>query len=409
MKISRYNSSISLILLCISIFFSAPALAIGPDLIPTPTASAGLVQAGGSQITLEGAKAMIARGAGPQVANLMCASYTYVEGYRFCYDVTFGIPTPGMCIGTATCLGLGTVAITGAVIGIGKGIVDSVMSGRPEANVTSGVPAYGGYTGYSPFVGSGSGYAPSPSSYFSQDISNLLSGIFGGGPSISPSLLPPQIPDPQTPAFAPQPAIIPPSTSKTKSNVFINHTGATIQAGVSDAERNIEFVAFFGANVPRLTDPENVVARHCIVRPWQNPLISYVIPYPIFDKLCQARKLIVGVPLPPPPPRPVKKAAAVPSTLATTTAATSTSVIIAKADIWTVPEVVASGERTSIFWNASGVVGCDLRSSDGIFSGDTISGSAASAPITGTTVFAISCLTADDVRVSNSVTVNVRK
>ncbi|HEY4514051.1 MAG TPA: hypothetical protein VJH69_01870 [Candidatus Paceibacterota bacterium] len=361
-----------------------------------------------AQVTTDVAEALIAQGAGSQIANIMCASYTYVEGYRYCYDVTFGIPTPGMCIATATCLGLGTVAITGAAIGLGKGIVEGIMKGQPGANVTSGVPTYGGFTGYSPYI-SGGTTAPSPSSYFSQDISNLLSGIFGSGSSISPSLLPPQIPGPQTPAFAPQPAIIPPSTSKIKSDVFVNHTGATIQAGVSDAERNIEFVAFFGANVPRLTDPENVVARHCIVRPWQNPLISYVIPYPIFDKLCNARKMIVGVPLPPPPPPPVKKAA-VASAPATPTAATSTTtVILAKTDIWAVPATVASGERTSIFWNASGVVGCDLRGSDGIFSGDTISGSAASAPITGPTVFAISCLTADDVRVSNSVTVKVGK
>lgn len=359
-----------------------------------------------SVISLDVAKDMIAQGAGSQVANLMCASYTYAEGYRYCYDVTFGIPTPGMCIGTATCLGLGTVAITGAAIGIGKGIVEGIIKGQPGANVTSGVPAYGGYTGYSPYISGGTA-APSPSSYFSQDISNLLAGIFGG-PGVSATLLAPQVTAPPAPpsGFAPNPPIIPPSTSKTKSDVFVNYTGATIQAGVSDAERNIEFVAFFGANVPRNSNPEIIVARACMARPWQNPLISYVIPYPLFDKLCSARKLAVGVPVPPPPPPPVRKKVA--SVIAASTAATSTvPVITAKADIWAVPPSVSLGGRTSIFWNASGVVGCDLRSSDGIFSGDTTSGNAASAPISTTTVFAISCLTPENVRVSNSVTVKV--
>src|SRR3989338_6639074 len=35
-----------------------------------------------SEVTSEAVKALIAQGAGSQVANLMCATYTYAEGYR---------------------------------------------------------------------------------------------------------------------------------------------------------------------------------------------------------------------------------------------------------------------------------------------------------------------------------------
>src|SRR3989344_3762002 len=76
---------------------------------------------------------------GSIAANVMCASYVWAEGYRYCVDLTFGFPTPGMCVGPTTCLGLGTVAITGVAIGIGKGIVGKILGGGDSSG--SGIPA----------------------------------------------------------------------------------------------------------------------------------------------------------------------------------------------------------------------------------------------------------------------------
>jgi len=78
---------------------------------------------------------------GSIAANVMCASYVWAEGYRYCVDLTFGFPTPGMCVGPTTCLGLGTVAITGVAIGIGKGIVGKILGGGDSSG--SGIPAGG--------------------------------------------------------------------------------------------------------------------------------------------------------------------------------------------------------------------------------------------------------------------------
>src|SRR3989338_5535137 len=75
------------------------------------------------------------------LASDMCKGWTPTEGYRYCLDVTFGFLTPGMCVGPATCLGLGTVAITGTAIGIGKGIVGKILGGGDSSG--SGIPAGG--------------------------------------------------------------------------------------------------------------------------------------------------------------------------------------------------------------------------------------------------------------------------
>ena len=56
-----------------------------------------------------------------------------------CKDLTFGFETPGICVANNICLGLGTVSITGAAIGIGKGIVGKLFGGESSSN--SGIGA----------------------------------------------------------------------------------------------------------------------------------------------------------------------------------------------------------------------------------------------------------------------------
>src|SRR3989344_8661962 len=63
-------------------------------------------------------------------SGMFCATYWGPSaGFFPCWDMTFGFLTPGMCVAQNVCLGLGTVAITGAAIGIGKGIVSSILGG----------------------------------------------------------------------------------------------------------------------------------------------------------------------------------------------------------------------------------------------------------------------------------------
>lgn len=340
------------------------------------------------------------------------SSYECVEASvgQACEDNTFGFQSIGTCIAPGTCLALSTVAITGGAILVGKGIVDSIFKGNPQSpNI--GTPLTGALRCPSYYQTSTitsdpcAIYVPqTTSSQLPRGISDLLNSSLGAGvQSVSQTLLNPTVARAAAPAVSPSPTIMPLTISGAKGDLYANATGATIQAGVRDAERNAEYAAFFGASVPKNAPPQNFVERMCTGRPWQNPLVANVIPLPIFDDLCVSHGYRAGFPLPPQPPAPVRKQAAVATPIATSTEQMAPP----KVDIWTVPPAVPSGARTAIFWNATGVSKCEEKSSDGSWSGDTVSGNSASAPITKETVFAITCLAPDNTKVSNFVRVNV--
>jgi len=76
--------------------------------------------------------------------------------------------------------------------------------------------------------------------------------------------------------------------------------------------------------------------------------------------------------------------------------------------IWAVPPSVPSGARASIYWNTQGVTQCSETSSDGSFIQITLSGGAATAPLTSaTTTFTISCLAPDGSHVIGNTFVTV--
>ena len=78
-----------------------------------------------------------------------------------------------------------------------------------------------------------------------------------------------------------------------------------------------------------------------------------------------------------------------------------------EADIWSVPATARLGSRVTIFWSAKNVVSCIETSPDGSFAETSLSGGAATVPITGPTTYSISCTQADGKHVNNYVTVEI--
>ncbi|MBI2025510.1 hypothetical protein HYT04_01845 [Candidatus Kaiserbacteria bacterium] len=71
------------------------------------------------------------------------------------------------------------------------------------------------------------------------------------------------------------------------------------------------------------------------------------------------------------------------------------------------PDKVPLGTRTSVFWNTKGVEQCSITSPDGSFNENSLSGGAATVPLSGPTTFTISCLTAAGTPVTDYVTVQL--
>lgn len=191
--------------------------------------------------------------------------------------------------------------------------------------------------------------------------------------------------------------------------------GATLVAGSRSQEQNTETAGFYGAGT--VGQPQGLIGQWCQSRPWTKNFLSLVIPATFFDGLCTARGYQVGVPEPvqqsPSLQQTVIKAnAASPAKTPTTSTAPApttpiTPTITPKVDIWAVPAAVPLGSRTTIFWNTQGVTNCTETSPDGSFNHNTLSGGAATVPITGATTFSISCDAPDGSHVTGYVVVNL--
>ena len=190
------------------------------------------------------------------------------------------------------------------------------------------------------------------------------------------------------------------------ANIQMTAGGATIiSGGVRDATKNTGSSAFFGADTQTGVAAQNLVERMCLVRPWQNPLIASRIQSSIFDGLCSGKGFRAGVTAEA-SPAPASKPAVQPVSNQTPAASSSPAVPPAAA-IWATPASVPLGSRTAIFWNSKGVASCIVTSPDGSFNDRRLSGSASTVPLTGATVFSISCLTQDGSPVTNYVKVNI--
>lgn len=202
---------------------------------------------------------------------------------------------------------------------------------------------------------------------------------------------------------APPPTVY--TQSSNTSDVQLTPNGITfISGGVRDTSRNTGISAFFGADTQAGVTAQNLTERMCLVRPWQNPLTASRIQPSIFDGLCSGKGFRTGVvaDVSSAPVAPVTEPAA--NQLQATPFPPDVQPAVA---IWATPASVSLGSRTSIFWNSRGVASCIVTSPDGSFNDNRLSGSASTVPLTGATVFSISCLTQSGSPVTNFVRVNI--
>lgn len=193
----------------------------------------------------------------------------------------------------------------------------------------------------------------------------------------------------------------------TQGDIQVGPSRATVFATAKDPNANTVVAGFYGSNTLGGEQPQSLAARMCQNRPWSGSIVSYIIPPAFFDSLCTFRGYKVGSP-PPPPPAPPAVAPASPAATTTPPAPPpAASLIPPEVDIWANPAQIPLGSRTTIFWSSKGVDSCAVTSSDGSFDEKTLSGGAATVPLSGATTFTLSCKTPDAKTVIDSVTVNM--
>ena len=182
--------------------------------------------------------------------------------------------------------------------------------------------------------------------------------------------------------------------------------GATLIFAIQNGGGTV--AGFYGGNTLGATPPESIITNWCKDRPWATNFLAKIIEPTFFDGLCKWRGYQVGIPDEVPVTQ-NRKSAVAPKPRPPVVQATTTSTVTAKVAIWAVPAVVPIGARTSIYWNTQGVTGCKETSPDGSFSQASVSGGAATVPLTAATTFTISCLTASSTPITDYVTVQIGK
>jgi len=212
------------------------------------------------------------------------------------------------------------------------------------------------------------------------------------------------------------PALLTPrGTSGTAGNIIFNGSGTTIFGSSQDVSSNTGVAGFYGSDTFGNTQPQGLAAQLCRSRPWAAGFLSAVLPTAFFDGLCSSNGYQVGTPPPPPPPPasstpPVvqlQQSAPAPQQKAPTATTTPGPTVIAQVRIWAAPAAVPLDTRTSIFWSSQGVTNCTETSPDGSFNQNSLSGGAATVPITAATTFTISCVDSDGNPVTDSTTVSI--
>ena len=193
--------------------------------------------------------------------------------------------------------------------------------------------------------------------------------------------------------------------SGTRGDIVVIDGRVTVVAGTRDAGANTEVAGFYGSDTFG-GEPEGVIAKLCRTRPWAGSVVSIIIPASFFDSLCAWRGYQVGVP-DPKVPVVVQQTAIKPAPTQTQTQEPTGPSIPPEVDIWAVPARVPIGSRTSIFWNTKGVTQCTISSPAGNFEEHALSGGAATVPITGATVFTISCIAQSGEPITDEVVVDL--
>jgi hypothetical protein len=200
-------------------------------------------------------------------------------------------------------------------------------------------------------------------------------------------------------------AALSPAIGGASGNIWTLGNGATVVASSTNAGTNTEVAGFLGSDTFG-SQPQSLVAQWCESRPWASNFLSQIIAPSFFDGICSWQGYQVGTPPPVAPPV-LTQTAPAPQAPASPTPATSTPAVTPEVNIWAVPASVPLGARTSVFWSTQNVSNCTETSPDGSFNQSSLSGGAATVPLTGATTFTISCMAPDGTPVTGYTTVNL--
>lgn len=193
-------------------------------------------------------------------------------------------------------------------------------------------------------------------------------------------------------------------------NILLDQNGATIFAQTVNSANNSETSGFYGSNTFG-GQPQSIASQLCQGRPWASNFLADIIPPTFFDSLCQWGGYQVGqLQQTTQPQVTLSQQAQSQTTIQTQTSSSqqqATTTSEAQVEIWAVPSSVPLGVRTSVFWNTQDVTQCTETSPDGSFSDNSLSGAAATVPITKATTFTISCLDVNGSPVTDYVTVEI--
>lgn len=193
--------------------------------------------------------------------------------------------------------------------------------------------------------------------------------------------------------------------SGTRGDIVITKDGATFVAQARDQGANTEVAGFYGSDAYS-GQSQGIIAGMCKNRPWASSVVSFVIPPVFFDSLCAWRGYQVGAPALPSRPV-VEKTTTSPASPKDAASKQRTPTVEPRVEIWAVPDKVPLGTRTSVFWNTSGVESCSITSPDGNFNETSLSGGAATVPLSGPTTFTISCLSPEGTPITDYVEVGL--
>lgn len=295
-----------------------------------------------------------------------------------------------------------------------------------------------GYSSYFSNISSGSTGA----SDFKPDTNGVTSllnntGASTGGSSQSTQTSATIVPGGSTNASNAAPAAPFGSKEGVSGDVQMQGAGVHVLASNRDSARGTQVSGFYGFQARSGVTAAIVFKNLCALRPWSSNFISFIVPSAYFDSLCTSRNLAVGVTAATAAANNSSGTAgasatgstakpkigatnpgtgvtigtgvdqAAQDTSSTVPAAPRTYLGKARVDIWASPASVNSGQRTSIFWDTTGVYTCTLSSSDRSFTGSSLSGHGATQALTKNTTFMINCETATS-SVSNQVVVTVK-
>jgi hypothetical protein len=189
--------------------------------------------------------------------------------------------------------------------------------------------------------------------------------------------------------------------------------GTTIVVTNQNTESNSVVAGFLGMQATGRTQPTGIAASWCRTRPWASNFLSFIIPATFFDSLCALRGYQVGEVTQ--GPGQAQIGSHVNLTQTAPIQNTSTTIIYQQTpvsppmqvDIWAIPPTVPLGGRTTIFWNSKNAASCIETSPDGSFSHSTLSGGGATVPLSGATVFTISCTAPDGTHATDDVMVKL--